>query len=400
MRGSFASIAGPFALGMLIATTAMADTHWPSRVLITNDNGIDDPGIVELARGLSAITEVCVVAPATDRSGTSNFMGAVRTRRFEVEARDIGAGITAYALDGYPADCVIFGLGGPLRSDPPDLVISGINGGPNLGDAWFGSGTIGAARTAAYFGIPAIALSGLDDDNPHAVKAIVDWVVQLVGSEVVQSLQAPQYLTVSFPMVDPWEIEGVEIVTRARGTVSGSVERIDGAQDAQQTWELTLLAGRTPAQPDSDVAAAGRNNIAIASMKADETDIELRAELEARLDSIPRWVAPAPPEEPECRSGLGVAVQDAEDESGREWGASIVEVMSGGHAERLGLRVGDVIVSVNEYSLVTPPGSSDDPVDVFVHAFSQLDCGDTVILEYVRNGSADRVEFVVASKNR
>ncbi len=129
--------------------TAGSESAWPRRVLVTNDNGIDDIALVELARALAKVTETHVVATTTDRSGSSNLISAVRTGEFRAERRDLGEGIEAYALEGYPADCVLFALAGPMRNRLPDLVISGINGGPNLGDDWFGSGTIGAARTAA-----------------------------------------------------------------------------------------------------------------------------------------------------------------------------------------------------------------------------------------------------------
>ena len=76
-----------------------------------------------------------------------------------------------------------------------------------------------------------------------------------------------------------------------------------------------------------------------------------------------------------------------------------MEVLSGGVAEELGLRVGDVIISVNGHSVVTPRGSPDDPVDVFVRKLLQLDCGDAVTLEYMRDGSSDLVEFTVSTQD-
>ena len=82
----------------------------------------------------------------------------------EVERREIGEGIEAFAVDGTPGDCVALALTG-LMTDPPDLVISGINGGANVGAEWLFSGTIGAARVASL-GVPAVAVSGLDDDLP------------------------------------------------------------------------------------------------------------------------------------------------------------------------------------------------------------------------------------------
>jgi hypothetical protein len=84
------------------ADPADEESAWPRRVLVTNDNGIDDIGLVELARALAKVTETHVVAATTDRSGSSNLMSAFRTGEFRVERRDLGEGIEAYALDGYP----------------------------------------------------------------------------------------------------------------------------------------------------------------------------------------------------------------------------------------------------------------------------------------------------------
>ena len=112
-------------------------------------------------------------------------------------------------MEGYPADCVFFALAGPMKDSPPDLVISGVNTGANLADAWVLSGTIGAARVAAYYGVPAIAVSGIDNDDAQAVEAVVAWVVKFARSEVVRRLQAPQFLTVSLPVGPATEIHGV-----------------------------------------------------------------------------------------------------------------------------------------------------------------------------------------------
>lgn len=386
---------------ILLAVTVSTDPGppWPARVLLTNDNGIDDPGLVELARALAHVTETYVVAPATDQSGMSNLLKAVREGQFRVEERDLGDGIEAYAVDGTPADCVIFGLGGPLRERPPDLVISGINGGPNLGDDWFGSGTIGAARCAAYFGLPAIAVSGLDDDDPDAMRAVIDWVVALVQSDAARELRAPQYLTVSVPVVHPSAIEGVEIVPRARGLITGTVD-VDSTESDDgnwQSWRLSLAVDPSRAPERSDVAAAARNRIAIVPMRVDESDPVLGKTLRARADLVPGWTPPpAPPSAPdECRPGLGVRIDDAEDSSGVEWGVLIVEVMPEGRAAEIGLRTDDVLVALNGTPLVTPRGSSVDPVDVFQRVLGDLGCGDTVTFNYVRTGEPDQVSFSI-----
>lgn len=260
----------------------------PRRILITNDNGIDDKATLALARALAGSSEVTVVAPATDRSGTSNYMASVSGAEFGVESREVGPGITAFAVEGYPADCVAFALAGPMRDEPPDLVVSGINGGPNLADAWLLSGTIGAARTAAYLGVPAVAISGVEDDEPAAVRAVVDWVVRFLDHPMVRNLTAPEYLTVSLPVGSPEAITGVEITRRARGLIDARVEMSDAAEGGR-AWRLAVSWGGGAVPEGSDVAAVRDGKIAIVPARAGEHDADLAARLDRWRDSLPAW---------------------------------------------------------------------------------------------------------------
>lgn len=193
---------------------APADVVRP-RVLITNDNGIQDPKLIALAKAFSTRAETWVVAPAEDQSGSGAFLKLPRVGAVAVERRDLGTGIEAFAVDGHPADCVLVAAAGILRDRPPTLVVSGINGGPNLGADWMFSGTIGAARVAALVGFPAIAVSGLDDDVPGAVEAAVDWVVRFSEHPAVREMEPGDYLTVSLPPVGPSQVSGIRIADRA-----------------------------------------------------------------------------------------------------------------------------------------------------------------------------------------
>lgn len=285
-------VAFAFAVPPAVAQNDRSD--FPNHVLITNDNGIDDAGLVELARAFARTpgTEVYVVAATRDRSGTSNFLGATTGEgAYRVERRDLGPGIEAWALDGYPADCVIFALTGPLRDRLPDVVVSGINGGPNLADDWFGSGTIGAARTAAYFGVPAVAVSGLEDDHPGAVRAATSWVVRFVRSALVASLEAPQYLTVSLPVGTPPEIRGASIVRRARGVTWGRSHRVgdDTEADSVAEWRVELDFNPERAAEGTDVPTVAEGMIAIVPMRVDEFDAGLARRLRSLSNTIPEW---------------------------------------------------------------------------------------------------------------
>ncbi len=264
---------------------------WPKRVLITNDNGIEDIKIIELARAFSKVAETYVVAPAEDRSGTTHFATLFHSEKITVQPRSIGEGIVAYSVDGYPADCVIFAGSALLKDNPPDLIVSGINGGANLGMDWIGSGTIGAARMAAFAGIPAIAVSGLDDDCAECVAAATEWVVKLAQSEIVRNLEPGQYLTVSIPRKHPSEIKGVKVVKRAPILGMPSLEKAPPSSKKSdvETWILKPPTELSPPPADSDVAVWNSNYIAIVPMRADEHDYELLKKLKEIINDIPKW---------------------------------------------------------------------------------------------------------------
>ena len=131
------------------------------RILVTNDDGIDAPGIASLYEELTAVGEVMVIAPAENQSGVG------RTRNGSVAVADHPWG---FEIHGTPADCVAFGVG----MDEPDfdVVVSGVNDGPNVGNYVVGrSGTVGAGIEAAFLGVPAIAVSAYHSEEFHCFPA-------------------------------------------------------------------------------------------------------------------------------------------------------------------------------------------------------------------------------------
>ena len=266
--------------------------NWPKRVLITNDNGIEDVKIVELARAFSKVAETYVVAPLEDRSGSTHYLTVTRKGALKVETRQIGEGIHAYAVDGYPADCVVLALTGIMKDNPPDLVVSGINGGPNLGTDWLFSGTVGAARVASFAGFPAIAVSGLDDDMPGARDAANQWVVSLSQSAVVRELKPQQYLTVSIPRVQPKKIKGARFAKRA-----GLLERPvfakatdENLESGQEIWKIVGIQELEYSVPeDSDIALYNEGYIVVVPMVSDEHDNPLLLRLNKDQESLPEW---------------------------------------------------------------------------------------------------------------
>jgi len=145
-------------------------------ILITNDDGYLAPGIKALARELGEVAEISVVAPDRNKSGASNSLTLGRPLR--VEQTDSGF----YYVDGTPTDCVHLALSGLLES-APDMVVSGINAGPNLGDDVLYSGTVAAAMEGRYLGLPAIAVSLVGNPARHYESAAA------IARRVVERLQ-------------------------------------------------------------------------------------------------------------------------------------------------------------------------------------------------------------------
>jgi 5'-nucleotidase len=199
-------------------TTAAPTTveERPLQILVTNDDGVGSAGIdvvVEALRSLDGV-EVTVVAPATQQSGTG---GSTTDGPVEAVETTTASGFPAIAVEGFPADSVIWAIDGGGIDVVPDLVVSGINEGQNLGPVVDLSGTVGAARAAATRGIPSIAISqgfsateGGEPDFEAGAKALLDYLAAELDSIVD---------------TDPEFVVNINVPTCAAGTaVRGVVE--------------------------------------------------------------------------------------------------------------------------------------------------------------------------------
>jgi len=189
--------------GSSSTTTTEPPADEPISVLVTNDDGVGAEGIDALVQALNARddVEVVVVAPAENQSGSG---GQTTEGTLEASETTTASGAEATAVVGFPADSVIWALGeGGIE---PDLVISGINDGQNIGPAVVISGTVGAARQAAQLDVPSVAVSqgiGEPADFPVAVDAIMTWLDENIdavrdgslGTETVTNINAPTCTT-------------------------------------------------------------------------------------------------------------------------------------------------------------------------------------------------------------
>lgn len=169
------------------------------RILVTNDDGIESTGLRVLARRLARVGEVTVFAPSYDLSGSSAAIGPIGDGLpdvIEVDTDDLGDVRAAYHLDGPPALAALLACSG-LFDGGPDIVISGVNRGWNVGRAVHFSGTVGACVVAHGFGLPAIAVSqvaaGPDDEQWW------DTAADVVADSVAGVIAAPRVLNVNVP---------------------------------------------------------------------------------------------------------------------------------------------------------------------------------------------------------
>jgi 5'-nucleotidase len=161
-------------------------------ILLSNDDGYRANGINAMRRALSEFAEVIVCAPEIEQSATSHALSVHRALRLFEPAEGV------FSIDGTPADCVYVALHGKTRILPrwPDMVVSGVNHGVNLGDDVFYSGTVAAAREAALKGIPALAVSTPFDADMNAAASLARRVVQAI---LLHPVTAPLLLNLNVP---------------------------------------------------------------------------------------------------------------------------------------------------------------------------------------------------------
>ena len=231
------------------------------RILISNDDGYLAPGINALADALASVAEIIVVAPDSNRSGASNSLTLDRPLSVAKAANGF------YYVNGTPTDCVHIALTGMLDA-LPDLVVSGINNGQNMGDDTLYSGTVAAATEAFLFGIPAIAFSQVNAGWAHLdAAARVARDVVLRGFDVLSS---PYLLNVNIPNL-PYEAMGALTPTRlGRRHQAEPVIRAQDPRGREIFWIGAPGACRDAGE-GTDFHAAANGQVSITPLQVDLT---------------------------------------------------------------------------------------------------------------------------------
>ena len=241
------------------------------RILLTNDDGIDAPGIKVLWNILKDMAEIVVAAPARQQSATSHSITVFHPIWVNDQVFD-DPSISGWRIGGTPADSVKIALDS-LMDIKPDLVVSGINHGPNLGTDVLYSGTVSAAVEGAMHGIPAIAISLATDDEPDFEPAAA-FCRQLVSQVLAQKLPPFTLLNVNVPPLQQKEIKGVAITRLGVIEYANAFDKRTDPRGRTYYW----MAG-TPMQTanasDTDVSAVQAGNISVTPIHFDLTDYAL-----------------------------------------------------------------------------------------------------------------------------
>jgi len=242
-----------------------------ARILVTNDDGIYSEGIAALAQALEAIGEVTVVAPASEQSAAAHSLTLSRPLRIrQLDARH-------YSVDGTPTDCVTLALTNILAERLPDIVVSGINYGANLGDDVTYSGTVAGALEASVFNLPGIAVS-LATRTDFAFAQAAAFAAELTRKVLAEGLPEGTVLNVNVP---PGEVRGSRMTHQGIKIAQSAI--IEGVDPRGRSYYW--IGEKQPSwrqEEGSDYAAIEQGLVSITPLRTDMTDYRA-------LEKLRRW---------------------------------------------------------------------------------------------------------------
>ncbi|UCF21735.1 MAG: 5'/3'-nucleotidase SurE [Gemmatimonadota bacterium] len=243
------------------------------RILCTNDDGYLAPGLALLARVASRLGDVTVVAPDREQSATSHSLTVHRPLR--ISQTETGL----FHVDGTPTDCVLLALGGAVLDSPPDLVLSGVNHGPNLGEDVLYSGTVAAAMEATLLGIPSIALSFatevFEPPGPEYERLLTELLTPLIHRD---AFPEGTLLNINVPPIPPAEVKGIRVATLGRRVYVESLTRSRDPYGREYIW---IGGGKSEwsGREDSDFKAVAAGYISLTPLHLDLTNYSLLEEI-------------------------------------------------------------------------------------------------------------------------
>jgi 5'-nucleotidase len=245
-----------------------------ARILVSNDDGIDAPGLAlleRIARELSS--DVWVVAPEMEQSGAGHSL----TTRRPLRLTEIAA--HRYIVDGTPTDCILLALKRLLRGRLPTLVLSGINAGANVAEDMTYSGTVAAAMEATLFGIPAIALSQEYRDRGSVPWATAEaFAADAIVKLIAQPWPKDTLFNINFPAASPSLVRGFAVTHQGKRTLGDNLTEGLDPRGRQYYW-IGPAKPNGGTNPGTDLAALADNRVSITPVHLDLTNVPVVAAL-------------------------------------------------------------------------------------------------------------------------
>ena len=247
------------------------------KILLTNDDGVYAPGLAALYRELQLLGEVVVVAPESEQSAVGHAITLMTPLR--VKEVSLNCGVEGFAVSGFPADCVKIAMAELLPS-PPDLVVSGINLGPNVGINVLYSGTVSAATEAGILGVKGVAFS-LDSYDKNADFA----TAATLARELLEQVRGwgawnnGVCLNINLPNLPRAEIKGVRITRQDTGPLVEHFERRVDPRRHIYYW-LAEINARPAINQDTDYGALAQGYVSVTPIHHDLTDYRSRDALQ------------------------------------------------------------------------------------------------------------------------
>lgn len=241
------------------------------KIFLTNDDGIYSEGIQILKRQLDNIAEVIVIAPDRERSTIGHAM--TLRKPLSIKEIKVNGDFWGFSIDGTPADCIIVGLLEIMKDNKPDLIVSGINRGPNLGDDIIYSGTVSAAMEGALRNVPSLAISIAAYEDFKFESAAL-FTKNLISNLVKNDLPKNLILNINVPNINYDEIKGIEITRHGKRVYQDEVKKINDPQGITHYW----LGGDLPEgkiEPDTDFEAIYNHKVSITPLSLDLTNYNI-----------------------------------------------------------------------------------------------------------------------------
>ncbi len=244
------------------------------RILLSNDDGYFAPGLAALAEALAGLGDIVVVAPEQNRSGASNSLTLDRPLFLKQAANGF------HFVNGTPTDCVHLAVTGMLDT-LPDIIVSGINNGANMGDDTIYSGTVAAATEGFLLGIPSIAISMTSFEGKNYASA------GLVARDLVERfirnpIREPVLLNVNVPDIPHADLKGIEVTRLGRRHKAEAVVRMTSPRNETVYW-VGAAGAAADAGPGTDFNAVERGCVSITPLQIDLTHT-------AQLPAVRQWM--------------------------------------------------------------------------------------------------------------